>query len=263
MRPREFTNLISDLSATGCALRSALFAAGIEKWFTLCRANSRARDIRRACPRSGYARLLESNSLDGSAVENQSPRLIAPPDAVQRSATLSFHIRILMTSQKLKSIVAAVPSSRRRTATEAAAPQPHAPPHCWNGHLPATRLALENILLRARVGTQEISQEERVLVNACELRCDVEAGGWHTRMHENRSSKLNTARYILSELGAQKLEAHIAETMEKLKAAPSPQSETVLLRYLERRLIAEGAMLDALIAEYAEKLPKPAPTAGA
>jgi hypothetical protein len=168
-----------------------------------------------------------------------------------------------MASQKLKSTVSAVPPPRRRTATEVEAPQQHAPPPCWNGHLPATRLVLENILLRVRFGTQETTQEERVLVNACELRSDVEAGGWHTRMHENRSTKLNTVRYILNELGAQKLDAHVAETMEKLEVAPSPQSATVLLRYLERRLIAEGAMVDALIAEYAEKLPKRAPTAGA
>jgi hypothetical protein len=168
-----------------------------------------------------------------------------------------------MTSQKFKSIVSAVSPSRPRTAAEVAAPPQHGPPHCWNGHLPATRLALENILLRARVAAEDITQEERVLVNACELRCDVEAGGWHTRLTENCSSKLITARYILNELGAQELDAHMAETMKKLKAASSPQSETVLLRYLERRLIAEGAMLDALIAEYAEKLPKPARTAGA
>jgi hypothetical protein len=167
-----------------------------------------------------------------------------------------------MSSQKFKSIVSPVATSRRKTPSEVVTPQQAAPPHCWTGHLPATRQALEKILLRVHVEAQEVSQEERVLVNACEFRCDIEAGGWHTRMHENRVGKLNTARYILSELGAEKLNAHVAETMEKLKAAPSPQSETVLLRYLERRLIAEGAMLDALIAEYAEKLPKAARSAG-
>jgi hypothetical protein len=125
----------------------------------------------------------------------------------------------------------------------------------WEGHLPSTQVALENILMRAVIGKDEITMPERMLAHACELRCAIEAGGWHTRMHED-FTKLDTARFILNAMGAENLSDDLARTIDKLKAARSRQSERVLLRYLECRLLAEGAKLDAMIAQYAEKLPK-------
>jgi len=126
----------------------------------------------------------------------------------------------------------------------------------WGGHHAVTRLALEGIFARARLGNSPPSTAERVLANVCELRSAIARGAWHERLTTdgNCLSELTAARFALNEVGATNVAAYFSEAMLATRYSYSRAQRQRALRKLERHLSTAGPVLDGLIAEFAQGL---------
>lgn len=157
-----------------------------------------------------------------------------------------------MSSKKpsLHAVTTAPPESR---AASRSAPQPLSPAS-WGGHLHATRVALAMIYEHANRGGGHLTPNERILASVCEFRCALASGEWLGRLKANCLNELATARFVLNEVGAQSVAAHISHTVEALRRAHLVRRRQALLAKLERDLNAAGPTLDNLIAKFAQTL---------
>lgn len=93
-----------------------------------------------------------------------------------------------------------------------------------------------------------------MLANVCELRRAVASGEWLVRLTPDCHDALAAARFALNEVGAMSIAAYFSETMAALQFTRSPQRLEALLLKLKRDLNAAEPMLDAFIAQYAQRL---------
>ena len=136
----------------------------------------------------------------------------------------------------------------------ATAPGPSEQP--WAGHHPVTRLVLEGIFERAKVGNGTASTPERVLANVCELRRAIAGAEWleHLTADGNCLRELAAARFALNEVGATNLAAYFSEAMVAVRYSYSRAQRQRALRKVERHLSSAGPALDGLIAAFAQGL---------
>jgi len=139
-------------------------------------------------------------------------------------------------------------------APRAAATGPSEQP--WAGHHPVTRLVLEGIFERAKLGNGTASTPERVLANVCELRCAIAGAEWldHLTADGNCLRELAAARFALNEVGATDLAAYFSEAMVAVRYSYSRAQRQRALREVERHLSSAGPALDGLIATFAQGL---------
>jgi hypothetical protein len=152
-----------------------------------------------------------------------------------------------------KSTLQAAPTQSLTPSPQTANPPPPGS-QAASGGQPATSPALEEILERVRRGKGAATLEERVLANVCELRRAVASGEWLARLTPDCHDALAAARFALNEVGAMSIAAYFSETMAALQFTRSPQRLEALLLKLKRDLNATGPTLDALIAQYAQRL---------
>jgi len=126
----------------------------------------------------------------------------------------------------------------------------------WAGHHPVTRLVLEGIFERARLGNDAASTAERVLANVCELRCAIAGSEWleHLTADGNCLRELAAARFALNEVGALNVAAYFSEAMVAMRYSYSRAQRQRALRKVERHLSSAGPALDGLIARFAQGL---------
>ena len=124
----------------------------------------------------------------------------------------------------------------------------------WRGHHPATRAAMEAILMRAIGGRHSPSMPERVLCSICEFRATIANNGLVKYLETGTLRELGDARFALNEIGAMDVAALLSDTLSSLRRTSSLSRETTLLANLERALLAAGQRLDELIAQYASRV---------
>ena len=121
----------------------------------------------------------------------------------------------------------------------------------WDGHHPATRTAMEGVLTRAASGRGSASLSERVLASICEFRALTASGNLTEYLKIGTIRKLGDARFALNEIGATDVAALLSQTLLGLHRTSAPSRRAMLLLTLEQHLLACGAILDELIAQYA------------
>jgi hypothetical protein len=132
----------------------------------------------------------------------------------------------------------------------------------WGGHHPATRAALESILLRTSAGQGPALLHERVLASICEFRALTANGALPKYLATAANRKLGEARFALNEIGAMDQAALVSTVSAGLQLTNSPRRAKALMISLERDLLAVGETLDKMIAGYAMRFHDAAVTDG-
>jgi hypothetical protein len=121
----------------------------------------------------------------------------------------------------------------------------------WCGHSPIAHEVLLSILLRAAVGDQDFTREERILYTACEFWAAIHARSIVTHLGSKARDNLRDAAVAFSSIGA----THVASLLDAVHRdrASAPKTERLLhgLAILENELPYTLDLVDHLIASYA------------